>query len=288
MNASNRIKHFIIENTAYLLDFLSNELKLQKDLARDLLALGAVYINKVRTVDNVLVQPNDYIRLHIEPKRYDFTKINLKSKIIFENSDFIILNKPAGYPVHPTLDNIKENIITQLSLTLNQTLYPTHRLDLPTSGLLLLAKTVSFQRHFNFLLTDRKVKKHYLANLEGYFQIKEKLLIHYMEKSDRAPRKLFSEPARDRMKCELEILCYTDFSKESNKFSEVKINLLTGRTHQIRAQMALMGHPIINDIMYGAKKILDEDKIYLHCCYLEFESPSEERFKFENITDFKN
>ena len=71
------------------------------------------------------------------------------------------MNKPAGIPVHATLDNQVENVLHQLHVALGDSLYVTQRLDTEVSGLIVFAKTQEFQRRFNRLLAERKVTKRY-------------------------------------------------------------------------------------------------------------------------------
>src|SRR4051812_15571180 len=77
-----------------------------------LISFGAVYVNKDRILDpNFEVQSVDIIRIHLEPKRYQVSQADLQERVIFENENFLILNKPSGLPMHPTLDNYYENLV---------------------------------------------------------------------------------------------------------------------------------------------------------------------------------
>jgi len=209
-----------------------------------LIEFGAVYVNHKRVVDPAFnVDPEDVIRVHTNPKRYNLDKEKIRSQITFQNEHFLVVNKPSGLPVHPTLDNLYENLLCAFEFPV----YVTHRLDVPTSGLVVVAKTKMYQAVFNKLLLERKVSKVYEAQVEKFVAPGE--YIHYMQKTVTAP-KSFSHSDNGGLECRL--IVHSCDKKENNTFKLI-IELLTGRTHQIRGQLALEGAPIIGDEMYGGQ-----------------------------------
>jgi len=213
--------------------------------AEFLLGFGAVFVNRLRTRADCSVRPGDYLRLHPEPKRFLVDEIAWKDLVVAEEEDFVIVNKPSGIPTHATLDNAEENLAVQMSRALGYPLWVTHRLDAAAEGVVCLGKTKKFQAWFNKMLRKRKVRKTYRALVDKVLP----LGVHhaYQEPSPRAPKRMSSTEVEGWYPCSLEIL-------ESNGES-VEINLLTGRTHQIRAQLALLGAPILNDVLYGGTKL---------------------------------
>ena len=154
--------------------------------------------------------------------------------------------------VHSTEDNLTENVLFQLRLNLKQELWVTHRLDTAVSGLMVLAKTERFQREFNHLIKQRKVFKHYRALVEKRPQPGR--IRHFMSPEEKLPKKLTLEPQSGWLECILEILTVTPWKSEDGKeFWELEIELHTGRTHQIRAQLAWSGSPILGDKMYRGR-----------------------------------
>jgi 23S rRNA pseudouridine1911/1915/1917 synthase len=261
------VRHHLALSSGPLGQILHSELSLEQKQIRDLLSLGAIYLNhqRVRSLDDIdqVINPGDYLRAHLEPRRFPLaTQVRLLEKselVVFENSEMLIINKPVGVPVHPTVDNQVENMLFALGQIYNQELFITHRLDIPTSGLIVYAKTKDFQRQFNTLLTAGKVRKIYSAIVEGHYAGPEHL-VHYMEPSPRAPKRVLDQPPevsdKTWLKCELQILNSEKIVSPSGELqSRLSIELLTGRTHQIRCQLSFMGYPIIGDAHYGAKTI---------------------------------
>lgn len=265
--AENRIAHHVAANPTTLVECLKNHFKLNEGEATDLIRLGAIYQNKRRVFQNIKMNKGAYIRVHLKPKRYDVSPIDWKSILIADEKEFIVLNKPYGIPVHATLDNHEENVLTQMRKALGGNLYVTQRLDVPVGGLLVFAKTKDYQAKFNRLLSLRKVDKIYtcLTTTEpklGHF-------MNYMEPSERSPKKMSLEKVEGWLPCELKV----ESTKALEKLFESRIQLLTGRTHQIRAQMALLGAPLINDNLYGGETgLLPSHKIGLFCSEIGWEN----------------
>jgi 23S rRNA pseudouridine1911/1915/1917 synthase len=218
----------------------------------NLFELGALYHETGRLTNwNWLidVQPAaTYLRIHSEPRRYSLDKTDWNSRLLFENHHFLIFQKPAQIPCHPMVDNFQENLLIQLQLLLQKKLYLTHRLDIATEGLLLFAKTPEFQTHFNKALADRRVHKKYFALVEGrppWSETAPVELVHHMVPSPRAPKTVVKEAQAGTQICRLKIL--------RQNHSLLEIELLTGRTHQIRAQLGHERFPIVGDVAYGAK-----------------------------------
>ena len=203
-------------------------------------------------------------RVHTKPRRHS-TDFDWKQRIIFEDSDFLILNKPSGVPSHAAVDNIKDNSLYQVEQALQVKLMITHRLDTLTEGLIVYGKTKRFVNDFNKQITSRLIQKKYVALVETTKILPEKL-IHYMESSPRAPKKVTEFHQENSALCELEIL----EQKVDTNSSWIKINLLTGRTHQIRAQVSAMGAPILGDTLYGSQIPWKTNAIALRACEIEF------------------
>ncbi|MEQ1723091.1 MAG: RluA family pseudouridine synthase [Pseudobdellovibrio sp.] len=249
-------------------DGLLSEILHEEDF-RMLLKIGAIYVNGERQTKDKIVSEHSDVHVYTEPKRYK-CDYDWSSLIVFENDFFLVLNKPSGIPCHPVIDNAIENSLTQVSLARKYPLFITHRLDRLTSGLIVYAKKQVFAKDFNNQLRKRSVRKKYVALIESS-EILPAKLTHYMDPAVGLPKKLSNQETAGWQICELEIL--------EQKDNWLKINLLTGRTHQIRAQLSQIGAPIVGDSLYGAKLNFKSDAIALRSCEIEFNF-YEQRMKF--------
>lgn len=273
------VRHILSQIDGKISTAVCLELNMAEDDFYSLLHLGAIYADGKRIHADTLVKTNDYLRVHTKPRRFNTAPIDWRKTILFENEHYLVINKPAAIPVHPTVDNIRENILACLETEINQQLYITHRLDVPTQGLIVYAKSKEFQSLFNKILIEQKVTKKYLARCEGQLALTG-LIEHYMEPSPRGPKKVSRLPQEGWIDCRLRIEQCRYHAADGNTL--VDIELLTGRTHQIRAQLSELGHPIVGDSTYGARERYPEDRIDLMARYLEFIDPlSQELRKFE-------
>lgn len=236
----------------------------QASVIDEWLDYGCVYIDGRRQRQNVPLLSEQVIRLHTRRKRYWQAKTPLADFIVENNEEFLVLDKPAGLPTHPTLDNFRDNAKVLLEKELQIPLYTTHRLDIPTEGLLIIAKTPGAQRVLNRGFSLGRVEKTYRSINEAEAPLG--LHTHYMDPEGRAPRVVQREENTAWWRCQLEIL-------RSGKCTDGnwhEIRLLTGKTHQIRAQMSLMGAPVLGDTMYGGEKKTFHERIALECYKLSF------------------
>lgn len=280
------VKHLKAQKAETLLPLLESQLGLRAFEIEHLLNLGAIYLNDKRlpgATQDLLINEQDYLRVHTQPRRFPVRLLEeafTQNKLIhFEHPDFYIILKPSGVPVHASVDNTQENLLAFLEAKLEEKLFITHRLDVPTSGLLFIARTLAAQKQFNQLLENSLVTKIYKALVHGEYRGPRRLT-HYMQPSPRAPKLVSSEKSAGWLLCQLDIL---DYEEDFQSHSLLSIQLLTGRTHQIRAQLSAMGHPIVGDKSYGSPVVLDGnkiDKIALEAFYLAF-SWENKKFSFK-------
>lgn len=272
------VKHIISPRSGELIDVLLSILDIDLAQIEFLLDLGAIYVQQKRIRESLSIKEGDYIRVHTKPRRFPAGNVQWPDRVVFENKNFVILNKPSGLPVHGSVDNLKENVQSYAENALGYNLYVTHRLDVPTRGLILYAKTKEFQSVFNALIAQRQVTKIYNCQVQG-IPLKEGVLTHYMESSPRAPKTVHHEPREGWQDCVLEILNITPRDAFS---ADLEIHLHTGRTHQIRAQMGYEGFPVVGDHAYGAAAIFESERIELQASRLSFQDPtSGESFDFK-------
>jgi 23S rRNA pseudouridine1911/1915/1917 synthase len=237
----------------------------EPNLINEWLHYGSIYLEGKRLRENCALTPGVILRLHTRRKSYVSTIPILKNRIVFENEDFLVLNKPSGLPTHATLDNCIENASYLLSQELGIRLYVTHRLDVATHGLLILAKSPKAQAAINKQFAKRQVEKIYRARVA--VPVSTGLVTQYMDPESRVPKSMSIEPREKWWECRMEILSCTRLPDTSH---ELRIHLHTGKTHQIRAQLKTLGAPINGDIAYGSMCPASDGQIDLECHAMTF------------------
>lgn len=200
--------------------------------------------------------------------------------ILFEDSNVLVLNKPAGLLVHPTDHNPSANSLTQIfahKLIQSDPLRPgvVHRLDKDTSGVVIMAKTEIALRALQAQFKARTVEKIYDALIWGHLQEPKARLELPIRRSLRQPNKMMVHHAGKLANTEYEVV------GRYVLYSLLKIKLLTGRTHQIRVQFAHLGHPVVGDPLYSKQKLpRGLTRQFLHAQSLTLTLPTGERKQF--------
>lgn len=211
-----------------------------------LLDLGAVYLNSERLADECNLKADDILRIHTEPKRYTLPQTTPSNVIVDETEGYVIVNKPAGIPIHPTLDNRIENCLSWLSRERDSKLLITNRIDVGTEGLIIFAKNEKAQRSFMLQSQENRLQKFYSA--VTIRRIQPQVMKHWMKPSPYPPKELGDVAAEGWKRCQATVV----ESQDIGSFSECLIELQTGRTHQLRAQLSALGEPILGDQLYGS------------------------------------
>lgn len=182
-------------------------------------------------------------------------------KIVFEDDDLLVINKPAGLLVIPTPKNEKYTLTSILKA------HPCHRLDRDTSGLIIYAKKREVQRRMIEAFRERTVKKKYLAFVQGLLPNQQGVITKKIERKEA-------------------ITYYRVLDKKKEGFSIVEVAPITGRTNQIRIHLAALGHPIIGErkFAFGKDYPLKFRRIALHAQCLEFDHPT----TFEHLRFWAN
>ncbi|KAE9594667.1 putative tRNA pseudouridine(65) synthase [Lupinus albus] len=229
---------------------------------------------RITSVDQ-FVEPGMYLRVHVHPKRFPRCyEIDWRSRIIAVTELYVVLDKPAGTSVGGTTDNIEERCATfaTRALGLKTPLMTTHQIDNCTEGCVVLARTKEYCSVFHGKIRDKKVKKLYLALAVS--PLPTGIITHYMRPINMAPRLVSEDFIKGWQICQLEVMecsqvpwpttviqdkyCIEDCEWPCKDYAyECKIKLLTGRTHQIRAQFAACKAPLIGDSTYMAAAIAE-------------------------------
>ena len=189
-------------------------------------------------------------------------------EILFLDRQVVAAVKPAGIPTQESeghADNFTRQVIDYIKEKEGREkvyLHPIHRLDTPTSGIVLFARTSKSLSRLQEALRNKKLRKEYLAEIEGHLKTKKGELKHtLLHTSHRAEVSPEGKPAS---------LTY-EVIEEREKTTLIRVHLHTGRYHQIRVQFAHIGHPIVGDSKYGSKT--SSRQIQLHHTRLTFPHP---------------
>jgi len=196
--------------------------------------------------------------------------------VIYNNNQLIAANKPIGIPSQPDKTGDK-SLQSLLEIYCKHPVYLVHRLDRPASGVILFAKNKDAvaQMHKQFL--EHSVQKTYYAVVGHLPEAKEGQVEHYLKFDTRKNKAFVCSPDEGK----LAQLTYS-WVASSDRYHLLKIHLITGRQHQIRAQLAAIGSPIRGDAKYGFKRSNQDRSIDLHAYSLEFSHPVSD--KREKIT----
>ena len=210
-----------------------------------------IKINGKRTSENINIFENDIIEIYLDDK-FLFNKIDLN--IIYEDNNILIVNKPSGIEILDNSKNNLTNIIQGEYNSDNNFPYPCHRLDRNTSGLILYAKKQEALDILNKKIENHEISKFYKCTVIGIPNKKEDTLAHYLFKDSKKSMVYISNSQKPGYKKIITSYKVTDEDIKNN-LSILQVELHTGRTHQIRAHLAHIGHPILGDGKYGINEI---------------------------------
>jgi 23S rRNA pseudouridine955/2504/2580 synthase len=266
-------------------NYLMSRLKgLPKSRVYRLLRRGEVRVNRGRVQPTYRIQAGDVVR--IPPVQLDApaagdapaaaTRDYLLSRILFEDSRLIVLDKPAGMAVHGG-SGLSFGVVEALRAARRDCHYLelVHRLDRETSGCLLVAKRRSYLRSLHECLRENRVEKRYLALVRGQWSRGRVRLEHRLDvaRGSGGERTVHVAAAGKLAVCDVAPV------ELAAAASLLEVRLETGRTHQIRVQLAAEGHPLAGDSRYGDDafnqrlRLLGLKRMFLHAHSVAFDDP---------------
>ena len=226
-----------------------------------------IKVNNKRSEISYRLKENDLVSLYINDEffqaakpKYDFLNAGKSIKIVYEDEKIILIDKPAGILSHPDEDNYTDTAITRVKRYLyekgeyepdNEMSFApalVNRIDRNTCGIIIAAKNAESLRILNEKLKNRELHKLYLCVVIGKLKKESGLIEGYLEKNEKQNKVYISEKSTDKSKSiatKYNVLGY------KNGLSLVEVELLTGRTHQIRASFSHLGHALLGDGKYG-------------------------------------
>ena len=254
-------------------DVLTSYFGISSRLRNKLINLKAVKLNGVFVNTKNFVKESDSITIDFD---YDEDNSNIVPTkmdldIIYEDEWLIIINKPAGIAIHPSLLHYTDSLSNGVryyfdSIGLKKKVRPVNRLDSNTSGLVVFAKCEYIQECFIKQMANKTFKKEYLCITEGVFDKKTGIIdLPIARKSGSIIERCIDKNGQN-------AITHYEVIKEFKNCSLVKCLLETGRTHQIRVHMSYIGHPLLGDTLYGyPSKLINRQA--LHSYIIEFVHP---------------
>ena len=270
-DSGKRIDKYLNENTEY------TRSKIQKMIEN-----GNILVNDVKVKDSYKVKENDYITIEALEETTDILPENIPLDIYYEDDDLIVVNKPSGMVVHPAPGNYTGTLVNALIYHTNNlskantNIRPgiVHRIDADTSGLLLVAKNDKSHNILAEAIQKKEVVREYIALVEGIIMEDTATIDAPIgrDKNNRKKMTVTSENSKDAVTHIRVLERYKDSTL-------IRCKLETGRTHQIRVHLSYIGHPVVNDPVYGHKKLIDKDfGQMLHAEKLGFVHPTTKEY----------
>ncbi|VBB08688.1 pseudouridine synthase rsua/rlub/c/d/e/f [Lucifera butyrica] len=250
-------------------DFLRYQCGISLTLWRRIKRNGILTVNEKTALPRTLVTAGDIVRIELTPDR-TLTPAEVPLDVRYEDDFLLIVNKPAGLLVHPTVRNETKTLANGVIFYYQQKnrpygFHPIHRLDRNTSGLLAIAKYPNIQHQLS-TKTNKRFQRSYLAIVHGV-PGKGSGIIDFP--IGRAPDSIIERMVRPDGQS---AITHYQVLKNMGQASLLKLELETGRTHQIRVHLAHMGHPILGDDLYGPPSTLIHRQA-LHAFQLNFSHP---------------
>ncbi|MDD3170924.1 MAG: RluA family pseudouridine synthase [Bacilli bacterium] len=270
-----RLEYIVDVEEMMIKDYILS-IGLSQRLAKKIKLYGNMSVNGLAVKNYEKVRRGDILVLEYDEMMNEDIKVNMeKVDILYEDECLLVVNKPVDLASQPSRKHQDDNLVSRLkgyfiNKGITSNIHIVNRLDYSTSGLLIVAKTGNIHHQ---LTKDNNIKRKYLAIVEGKFIDKVGRISLPIARVEEYNIKRAVDYKGQEAITNYRVL------KEKDDTSIVELCLETGRTHQIRVHLSYLGHPVLGDKLYGK----ENDRLYLHCFYLEFPHPLTNKIiKIEN------
>lgn len=260
-------------NLINLKELLKSHFQISDRLLAKLKNAQKIFINGEKVSVRASLKTGDLVEVNLDflENNSNIVPTKMELDILFEDETMLIINKPAGVPVHPSMDHFEDSLSNGIrfyfdEIGLKRKIRPVNRLDKDTTGIVIFAKNEYVQECLVKQMKKNTFVKEYIAVCSGSFDCKAGTIdAPIARKEDSIIERCVSE-AGDKAITHYEVL------KNVNNYSVVKCILETGRTHQIRVHLAHIGHPLLGDTLYGTSSPLISRQA-LHAYKVKFIHP---------------
>lgn len=262
-----------VEDQLHLTGIMKKHFDFSSRLRTKIKKNNGLLLNGKNSVSWTIPNVGDEITIVLPKEKSNFIPEDIPIEVVFEDDYLLIINKQAGVVVHPTKGHPVHTIANGITRYMLDKKDPfkirfINRLDMDTSGLLAIAKNSFCQDHFVRQMGENKVSKRYVALVKGNFEEESGTIDLPIGKdpNDTVKRAVLEDGAR----------CITHFKvlqRFDKGYTLLKLQLETGRTHQIRVHLSYLGHPIVGDYLYGGECLSLIKRQALHAIELDFYHP---------------
>ncbi len=247
------------DNFENLKELIKTQFQISDRLFLKLKKNNKIYLNNSNTCLWKPLEIDDLVELFIDFKEdnSNIPSIKMNLDIIYEDDAFLIVNKPAGIPVHPSMQHYSDSLSSGVkyyfdTLSLHKKIRPVNRIDRNTSGIVIFAKNEYIQEYLVREMKNKEFHKEYIAICDGIFKEKQGTInLPISRKEGSIIERCIDEKGAPSI---THYLVLNEFVDED--YSVVQCILETGRTHQIRVHMLAIDHPLLGDTLYGKESNL--------------------------------
>ncbi len=278
-NESENIINFKLEGDKKSLEKFLKEERVSSRLFRRLYRYKNILVNGKHRRKDLPLKKDDIVTLVMEDEENNVSPEKMELDIVYEDFDLLILNKAENTVVHLTKSHDKGTLSNGITYyfqmkNIKRKIRFVNRLDMDTTGILIIAKNPFAHQQLALQFQDETVIKKYLAIVEGLVKDDEGIIDLPIAKIDGSIKKIVDESGQ-------RAISKYKVKERFKDSSLLEVQIVTGRSHQIRVHLNHIGHPIIGDSLYN-KESLNINRQALHSSFLELEHPrSRERIGFQ-------